>query len=96
MWRPKQLEDENNKLPKLVAGLSLYKEMNRDAMCRKQPVRKRKLVDETRGDWDVSVLQACRMFLLDTSAYHYKFRRPGQSAMNNELRRFARRGKGRN
>ena len=40
-----------------------------------KPVRKRKLVDEMRGDWDVSIRRACRVFLVDTSTYHYKFRR---------------------
>jgi putative transposase len=44
-----------------------------------KPVRKRKLVDEMRGDWDVSIRRACRVFLVDTSTYHYKSRRPGQA-----------------
>ena len=42
-----------------------------------RPVRKRKLVDEMRGDWDVSLRRACRVFLVDTSTYHYKPRRAG-------------------
>ena len=36
---------------------------------RLKPVRKRKLVDEMRGDWDVSIRRACRVFLVDTSTY---------------------------
>ena len=37
-----------------------------------RPVRKRKLVDEMRGEWDVSIRRACGVFEMDTSTYHYK------------------------
>ena len=49
-----------------------------------KPVRKRKLVDEMRGEWGVSIRRACRVFLVDTSTYHYKSRRAGQADL--ELR----------
>jgi putative transposase len=49
-----------------------------------RPVRKRKLVEEMRGEWCVSIRRACRVFLCDTSTYHYKSRRPGQAEL--ELR----------
>lgn len=53
MRRLKQLEDENAKLRKVVADLSLDEEMLQDAIAPKalKPARKRKLVDEVRGDW---------------------------------------------
>jgi hypothetical protein len=51
-----------------------------------KPVRKRKLVDELRGDWDVSIRRACRVFLLDTSTYHYKSRRPGQAGLEQRIK----------
>ena len=51
-----------------------------------RPVRKRKLVDEMRGDWDVSIRRACRVFLVDTSTYHYKSRRPGQAALEQRIK----------
>jgi putative transposase len=51
-----------------------------------KPVRKRKLVDAMRGDWDVSIRRACRVFLLDTSTYHYKSRRPGQAPLEQRIR----------
>ena len=46
-----------------------------------KPVRKRKLVDEMRGDWDVSIRRACRVFLVDTSTY-----RPGQAALEQRIK----------
>ena len=51
-----------------------------------KPVRKRKLVDEMRGDWDVSIRRACHVFLFDTSTYHYKSRRPGQAPLEQRIR----------
>ena len=39
-----------------------------------KPVRKRRLVDEVRGTWGVSIRRACRVLLVDTSSYHYKSR----------------------
>jgi putative transposase len=49
-------------------------------------VRKRKLVDEMRNDWDVSICRACRVYLCDTSTYHYKSRRPGQAHLEQQIR----------
>ena len=46
--------------------------------------RRRKLVDEMRGEWGVSIRRACRVFLCDTSTYHYTSRRSGQAEL--ELR----------
>jgi putative transposase len=51
-----------------------------------KPVRKRKLIDEMRGDWDVSIRRACRVFLVDTSTYHYKSRRPGQAGLEQRIK----------
>ena len=44
-----------------------------------KPVRKRRLVDELRGTWGVSIRRACRVLRTDTSSYHYKSRRRGQA-----------------
>ena len=67
MRRLKQLEDENGKLKKLVADLSLGQRdaSGRDPPKALRPVRKRKLVDETRGEWGVSIRRACRVLLVD-------------------------------
>jgi putative transposase len=74
--RLRQLEDGNGKLRKVVADLSPDKEMLHDANPPKalKPGRKRKLVDEVRGEWGVSIRRACRVFPVDTSTYHYKSR----------------------
>ena len=39
-----------------------------------------------RGDWNVSIRRACRVFQLDTSTYHYKSRRPGQAPLEHRIR----------
>ncbi len=51
-----------------------------------RPVRKRKLVDETRGEWGVSIRRACRVLLVDPSTYHYKSRRAGQAGLEQRIR----------
>jgi hypothetical protein len=65
--RLKQLEDENAKLRKVVADLSLDKgdASGRSAPKNLRPVRRRKLVDEMRSEWRVSIRRACRVFLLE-------------------------------
>ena len=51
-----------------------------------KPVRQRKLVDEMRGEWGVSIRRSCRVLEVDTSTYHYKSRRPGQAALEGRIR----------
>lgn len=51
-----------------------------------RPVRKRKLVDEMRREWGVSIRRACRAFLLDRSTYHYRSRRSGQAELEQRIR----------
>ena len=55
-----------------------------------RPARKRKLVDEVRGEWDVSIRRACRVFEVDTSTYHYKSRRPGQAGLEQRIKEICR------
>ena len=86
MRRLKQLEDENNKLRKLVAELSVDREMRRHPPKALRPVRKRKLVDEMRREWDISIRRACGVFEMDTSTYHYKSRRPGQAELESRIK----------
>ncbi len=42
-----------------------------------KPGRKRKLVDEVCGEWQVSIRKACEALEFDRSTYHYKSRRSG-------------------
>ena len=87
MRRLKQLEEENNKLRRVVADLSLEGDAaGRDPAKTLGPVRKRKLVDEVRGDWNVSIRRACRVLLFDTSSYHYKSRRPGHAVLEQRIK----------
>ena len=51
-----------------------------------KPVRKRKLVDEMRTEWRVSIRRACDVCELDTSTYPYKSRRPGQAPLEARIR----------
>src|SRR5215472_6911939 len=39
-----------------------------------------------RGDWAVSIRRACRVFLFDTSTFHYKSRRPGQAVLEQRIK----------
>jgi putative transposase len=39
-----------------------------------------------RGEWCVSIRRVCRVFLCDTSTYHYKSRRPGQAELEMRIR----------
>jgi putative transposase len=88
MRRLKQLEDENSKLRRVVCR---SQPRQGDAAGRHpaktlRPVRKRKLVDEVRGEWNVSIRRACRVLLLDTSSYHYRPRRPGQAVLGQRIK----------
>ncbi len=54
-----------------------------------RPVRKREMVRRVCGDWQVSIRRACRVFLVDTSSYHYKPRRRGQAELEQRIREIA-------
>ena len=87
MRRLKQLEDENGKLKRF--GRRLVSRQG-DAAGRHppkalRPVRQRKLVDEMRGEWDVSI-RGLSGFQVDTSTYHYKSRRPGQAGLEQRIK----------
>ena len=51
-----------------------------------KPGRKRKLVDEVCGEWQVSIRKACDALEFDRSTYHYKSRRSGQVALEQRNR----------
>ena len=88
MKRLRELEEENGRLKRIVADLSLDKEMLQDIVRAKtlRPVRKRKLVDEMRAGWKVSVRRACRVLRFDPKSYRYRSRRPGQAALEDRIK----------
>jgi putative transposase len=51
-----------------------------------KPGRKRKLVDEVRSEWQVSIRRACEALEFDRSTYHYKSRRSGQAALEQRIK----------
>jgi HTH-like domain/Integrase core domain len=71
--RLKQLEEENAKLKRLVADLSLDKAMLRRAQAKGlRPARKRELVDDLRTKYAASIRQACGVMMISRSLYHYR------------------------
>jgi putative transposase len=85
--RMRQLEDENNRLKKIVADLMLDEAMLWDVLSKKalKPVRRR-LVDEVSQDWKVSIRRACAYLRIDTSPYHYKSKRGDQAALKAKMK----------
>ena len=55
-----------------------------------RPARRRRLVDEVRADWTVSIRRACATFQVDTSLYHYKSKRGEQADLKARIREIAR------
>jgi putative transposase len=54
-----------------------------------KPARRRRLVDEVRADWKVSVRRACATILIATSLYHYKSKRGEQAELKARIREIA-------
>lgn len=51
-----------------------------------RPGRKRELVAQTCGEWNVSIRRACRVLEFDTSSYHYKSRRRDQAGIEARIK----------
>jgi putative transposase len=54
-----------------------------------KPAHRRRLVDEVRADWKVSIRRACACLRIDTSLYHYKSKRGDQAALKERIREIA-------
>ncbi|MFY2822381.1 IS3 family transposase [Ruegeria sp. MALMAid1280] len=91
MRRLKALEDENARLKKIVADLTLDREMLQDVIRRKplKPGRLREIVTGMCVDWGVSIRKACGAICFDTSTYHYKSRRTDQAAVERRIKEIA-------
>lgn len=51
-----------------------------------KPGRKRKLVDEVRIEWQVSIRRTCAAIRFDRSTYHRKLRRSGQATLKHLIK----------
>ncbi|UDL90419.1 IS3 family transposase [Mesorhizobium sp. PAMC28654] len=85
--RLRQLEDENAKLKRIVADLSLDKAMLQDVLFKKalRPARRRQLVDQVRETWKVSVRKACEALRIYRSLYTYKSKRGSQAGLQQRI-----------
>ena len=72
--RLRQLEDENSELKKLVADLSLDKDMLQEAIRKKdlRPAQVRLFVHFMVSEYRVSVRRACRVVALARSTFRYQ------------------------
>ncbi|WP_438272940.1 IS3 family transposase [Zobellia uliginosa] len=72
--RLKNLEEENSQLKKLVADLSLDKQILQDVLKKKvlRPSRKRGMVDNIRMEYNISIQRCCKLILLHKSVFYYK------------------------
>ncbi|WP_183759230.1 IS3 family transposase [Rhizobium sp. BK181] len=88
MKKLKQLEDENARLKKIVADLTLDREMLQDVIRRKplRPARKREMVKGMCQDWAISIRRACGALDFDRSTHHYTSRRADQAGLERRIR----------
>ncbi|MDC7692792.1 IS3 family transposase [Asticcacaulis sp. DXS10W] len=91
MRRMRQLEEENAKLKRIVADLSLDKAMLQDVPRKKalRPAARRELVDRVIATWQVSVRRACRALRIDRPMYLYKPRTGDQADLKKRITEIA-------
>ncbi|EAT7400402.1 IS3 family transposase [Salmonella enterica subsp. enterica serovar Bonariensis] len=75
--RLRQLEDENQRLKRLVADLSLDKEMLQEVLKPKvlRPAQKRQAVHFLREAYRISVRRGCGLLMQSRTVYHWQSRR---------------------
>ncbi|WP_396621403.1 IS3 family transposase [Marinobacter sp. W-8] len=86
--RLKQLEEENHRLKKLVADLSLDKAMLQDVVGKKalRPPRKRQLVADLQARYGVSERQACAVLQFSRVSCRYQSVARDSSALSMRIR----------
>lgn len=88
--RLKQLEEENSRLRRLVADLTLDKEMLTEVIKKGlTPVRGREMIDFVRAAFQVSIRRACRAVPAPRSSYPYTSVRPPQDVLRKRIRKLA-------
>ena len=82
--------DKNTRLRKLIADLTLDKEMlTEDDLKDMSPNRGREMIDFVRTCFNVSVRRACRGVPAPRSTYHYQSIRPDQAMLRKRIREIA-------
>ncbi|WP_242120327.1 IS3 family transposase [Sphingomonas lacusdianchii] len=91
MKRLKVLEEENVRLKRLVANLSLDKEMLQDVIRRKNvgPGRAREIVGYLQANYQVSERRACGAFPINRSTQRYQSRRLDQAGLKMRIKELA-------
>ncbi|MGW8191923.1 IS3 family transposase [Sphingomonas hankookensis] len=91
MKRLKVLEEENVRLKRLVANLSLDKEMLQDIIRRKNvgPGRAREIVGYLQASYQVSERRACGAFPINRSTQRYQSRRLDQAGLKMRIKELA-------
>ncbi|WP_430448865.1 IS3 family transposase [Rhodophyticola sp.] len=89
--RLKQLEDENGKLKRLVADLTLDKTMLQDALPKKvvKPVRRREVVRHYQDVFEVSERRACNAMGFGRASHRYQSRRDPAVELRMRLKELA-------
>ncbi len=89
--RLKQLEDENGKLKRLVADLTLDKSMLQEALRKKvvKPVRRREVVRHYQEVFEVSERRACRAMGFGRASHRYQSRRDPEVELRMRLKELA-------
>ena len=54
-----------------------------------KPAGKRKMIDEVRHVWQVSIRRACQALPVDRSSYHYRSKRSGQAVLMKRIKEIA-------
>lgn len=89
--RLKYLEERNARLRRLVADLSLDKEILTEIIRKNDltPARCREMVDFVKAVFGVSIRRACCGLPAPRSTYHYVSRRPPQVVLRKRIRELA-------
>jgi len=89
--RMRPLEDENLRLKRLVADLTLDKHMLAEARCEKslRPVRRRELAAWFQNTYGASSVRACRLAQFSRAAWYRRSQARDQSALRLRIRDLA-------
>ena len=87
----RQLRDENGRLKRLVADLSLDRQIRQEIVSKKavKPRVRRKLAEWAKDAYRISERRATRLVRLDRSSHRYRSRRDPQEALRRRLKEVA-------